>query len=177
VASVPGPSDETFEAFVDAHAAALGRLAHQLTGDHDRALDLAQDTLVRALDGWDRVEAAEHRFAYVRRMMVNLHLNSRRIRVPVPTDPAVADARSDAVDQASDQVEQDAMWRALGELPVRQRTVLVLRYYEGVPDTEIAAIIGCRRATVRSLAARGLAALRRSSQLVTASDSESGRVP
>ncbi|MGH3456005.1 MAG: RNA polymerase sigma factor, partial [Nocardioidaceae bacterium] len=106
-----------------------------------------------------------------------LHLNSRRVRVPVPTDPAVADARSDAVDQASDQVEQDAMWRALGELPVRQRTVLVLRYYEGVPDTEIAAIVGCRRATIRSLAARGLAALRRSSQLVTTSDSESGRVP
>jgi RNA polymerase sigma factor (sigma-70 family) len=56
--------------------------------------------------------------------------------------------------------EQDAMWQALGSLSSRQRAVLVLRIYECLPDEEIAAILGCRPATVRSLAARALAALR-----------------
>jgi RNA polymerase sigma-70 factor (sigma-E family) len=171
VATVPDATGETFEAFVDAHASALGRLAHQLTGDHDRALDLVQDVLVRALADWPRVTAAEHRFAYVRRMMVNLHLNGRRVRTATPVESVVAGE----ADRADDHAERDAMWRALGELPGRQRTVLVLRFYEGLPDDEIAAIVGCRRATVRSLAARGLAALRRSTQ-VAGSDSGVRRV-
>jgi RNA polymerase sigma factor (sigma-70 family) len=47
-----------------------------------------------------------------------------------------------------------------GALSERQRAVLVLRYYEGLADREIAALLGCREASVRSLARRGLAAMR-----------------
>lgn len=173
---MPDATGDTVEAFVDAHASALGRLAYQLTGDHDCALDLVQDVLVRVLGSWDKVAAADHRFAYVRRTMVNLHLNSRRVRIPVPTDPAVADAMAGRPDRTRDHAERDAMWRALGELPVRQRTVLVLRYYEDVSDEEIAVLVGCRRATVRSLAARGLMALRRDVQPAAISDDQPGRV-
>jgi RNA polymerase sigma factor (sigma-70 family) len=57
-------------------------------------------------------------------------------------------------------VDRDEMWRALAVLPARQRAVLVLRYYEARPDGEIAALIGAKEATVRSLAARALAGLR-----------------
>ena len=52
---MPDPSEEAFEAFVDAHAAVPGRLAHQLTGEHDSALDLVQDVLVRVPDKWTKV--------------------------------------------------------------------------------------------------------------------------
>ena len=52
------------------------------------------------------------------------------------------------------------MWQALGRLPARQRAALVLRYYEDIPDTQIAHLLRCRTATVRSLISRGLAALR-----------------
>jgi RNA polymerase sigma factor (sigma-70 family) len=54
------------------------------------------------------------------------------------------------------------MWRILGELPARQRAAVVLRYYEELPDRDIAALLGCREATVRSLVARGLHTLRAS---------------
>ena len=66
----------------------------------------------------------------------------------------------------------DEVWDALHTLPERQRAVLVLRYYLGVSDHEIAALLGCREATVRSLARRGLAAMR---PLVAAASTEGGR--
>ena len=56
--------------------------------------------------------------------------------------------------------EADHLWEALADLPVRQRTVLVLRYYVGHTDREIADILGCREGSVRSLAARAFKVLR-----------------
>jgi RNA polymerase sigma factor (sigma-70 family) len=63
-------------------------------------------------------------------------------------------------DHAVDYAERDAILAELARLPRRQRTVLVLRYYEGLPDSQIAVILGCRPGTVRAYAARALAALR-----------------
>ncbi len=60
-------------------------------------------------------------------------------------------------DQIADRAQ---LWAALGALSARQRAALVLRYYEDLPDHQIAALLGCREATVRSLASRGLAVLR-----------------
>ena len=55
---------------------------------------------------------------------------------------------------------RDAVWQRLAALPRRQRSVLVLRYYEGLTDDEIAEILGARPGTVRSLISRALASLR-----------------
>jgi RNA polymerase sigma factor (sigma-70 family) len=52
------------------------------------------------------------------------------------------------------------MWRALAGLPVRQRAVLVLRYFEDLTESETAAVLGVRLGTVKSRAARGLDLLR-----------------
>ena len=60
-------------------------------------------------------------------------------------------------DQIADRAQ---LWVALGALSARQRAALVLRYYEDLPDHQIAALLGCREASVRSLASRGLAVLR-----------------
>jgi RNA polymerase sigma-70 factor (sigma-E family) len=155
---------EDFDRFVVEYAERLGRFAHQLTGSHDAALDLLQDLFIVVLGKWDKVEAADHRFAYVRRMLVNLHLNNRQRRV----DPSVPVAFIEVAQEAEDQrvADLDALWNALNELSPRQRAVLALRYYEGLPDEEVAAILGCQRATVRSLAARGLSQMRKSAQLI-----------
>jgi len=56
--------------------------------------------------------------------------------------------------------EWDALRRALALLPARRRAVLVVRYFEDLPDPAIAELLACRLGTVRSLASRGLAALR-----------------
>ena len=56
--------------------------------------------------------------------------------------------------------DRAALWHQLAGLPRQQRAVLVLRYYEGLSDAEIADVLGCRQSTVRGYATRALAALR-----------------
>ena len=157
-----GVSDgaETFEEFVAAFAGTLGRLCFQLTGAQDAALDLAQDVLERVYAQWAKVSQADHPYAYARRIAVNTHLNSTRRRLTtVATDPAEFDT---AVDQAQ---PDDTLWQALATIPPRQRAALVLRYYEDCTESDIAAALNCRPATVRSLVARGLTTLRASELL------------
>jgi RNA polymerase sigma-70 factor (sigma-E family) len=140
----------------------LLRLAFQLCHDRASAEDLVQQALEQVYRRWRRhgtdVEYAE---AYARRAVVNEYLRRRRLRsVSELTTDLVADVAS--APQEAAVAERDAMWRALGELPARQRAALVLRYYEDLPDRDIAAVLGCRQATVRSLVARGLHTLRAS---------------
>ena len=58
-------------------------------------------------------------------------------------------------------LDADEMFDALSLLPYRQRAALVLQFYEGLPQAEIAMILRCREGTVASLVHRGLAQLRR----------------
>jgi len=55
---------------------------------------------------------------------------------------------------------EDEMWQLVAQLPPQQRAVLVLRYYEDLPDDQIAAIVGCSPVTVRAHASKGIAKLR-----------------
>jgi RNA polymerase sigma factor (sigma-70 family) len=54
----------------------------------------------------------------------------------------------------------DELWDVLQTLPARQRAAIVLRFYEDLPDPEIAALLGCKVPTVRTAIFRGLAKLR-----------------
>jgi RNA polymerase sigma factor (sigma-70 family) len=63
-------------------------------------------------------------------------------------------------DSAAGLADRDALLRALAGLPQRQRTALVLRYFDDLDAAEIAAILGCSAGTVRSHLSRGLASLR-----------------
>jgi RNA polymerase sigma-70 factor (sigma-E family) len=158
---------ETFEGFVAARGPALLRLAVMLTGDAHAAQDLVQTALARALRHWAKVEAADAPEAYVRRIVLHEHLSWRRRRSngEVVSDAAVAARSPSGVDPAGGDpagptVARDAAWRLLATLPRRQRAVLVLRYYDDLDDAAIAGLLGCGQSTVRSQAARGLAALR-----------------
>lgn len=143
----------------------LLRLAYQLCHDRTVAEDLMQEAPTRVYGNWLRrkpdVEFAE---AYVRRAIVNEYLRTRRNRASTevitsePPEVAVGGFEHGGFEQ--DVAEHDSVWRALEGLPARQRAVLVLRYYADLPDAEIAELIGARVGTVRSLASRGLAALR-----------------
>ncbi|MER7588798.1 SigE family RNA polymerase sigma factor [Micromonospora sp. NPDC127501] len=150
----------TFEEYAFARTSALVRLARLLTGDEHRAEDLVQDVLARAYARWGRISRTDRPDAYVRRMLVNTHnswwrrLSSREVSVA-----AVLDRPGD-VDEAAGVAERDALWRLVGDLPARQRTVIVLRYYEDLDDTSIAEILACSTGTVRTHARRALATLR-----------------
>ena len=138
------------------------RYATVLTGDRELARDLVQDVLFKAYRRWALVTAAEHPRAYLRTMLTRAYLSWRRtwaarnVVLPfgdLPDGPP-------AGDHAGAIADRDAVLRRLGELPRRQRSVLVLRYYEHLTDAEIAEVLGCSAVTVRGYAARALASLR-----------------
>jgi RNA polymerase sigma-70 factor (sigma-E family) len=152
------PGGPDFAEFVAQSLPALLRFGHVLTGNPHEAEELVQEALAKSLRRWRRARVADP-VAYVRRAMVNTHVSQWRrwsARIQLGDVPeAVSD---DAALQQSE--EWDALRRALALLPARQRAVLVLRYFEDLPDPAIAALLACRDSTVRSLASRGLAALR-----------------
>ncbi|HEY7147012.1 MAG TPA: SigE family RNA polymerase sigma factor [Streptosporangiaceae bacterium] len=161
------PGGETFSEFVAGSLPALLRFGHVLTGDPLEAEELVQDALARSLRRWRR-KGADNPLAYVRRVMINTHLTQWRrwgSRVQLGDVPELF--APDASLRRSE--EWDILRRALATLPARQRAVLVLRYLEDLPDPVIASLLGCRPGTVRSLASRGLTALR---PLVTAGTTE-----
>lgn len=161
----------TLDGLVRTHLPALLRYATVLVGDQHTAADLVQEVLLRAHVRWNRIALTERPDLYLRRMVTNEHLSWRRrwhVRTIHPTaDDALARHGGAVGDPAADHAEGDAMWRRLEELPARQRAVLVLRYYEGFTDVEIAAVLGTSSATVRSHASRALATLRRAEPPLT----------
>jgi RNA polymerase sigma-70 factor (sigma-E family) len=152
------PARESFGEFVAVALPGLLRFGHVLTGDPKQAEDLVQEALARSLRRWRSVRC-DDATAYVRKVMVNLNINRWRqwdARVQLGAVPE--NCTEDLALRRTD--DWDLLRRALRSLPVRQRTVLVLRYYEDLPEASIAELMRCRPGTVKSLAARGLAALR-----------------
>jgi RNA polymerase sigma-70 factor (sigma-E family) len=139
----------------------LLRVAYQLTHDRVAAQDLVQEALLRVYRSMIRRGVAPRDcYAYLRRAVVNEYLRTVRLRssAEVVTDRMPdRPVASSPEDQIADRAQ---LWAALGALSARQRAVLVLRYYEDLPDHQIAALLGCREASVRSLASRGLAVMR-----------------
>jgi RNA polymerase sigma-70 factor (sigma-E family) len=153
-----------FREYMVSRWGSLVRFAYGLTGDRGHAEDLAQTALAKAYASWPRVRRAEDPDAYVRRILVNAnHGRFRKRRVEensgeAPTEPAVADGTA-AVD------ERAALMAALMELPPKQRAVVVLRYWDGLTETQAAAILGCSVGNVKSQGSRALAKLRNNTQL------------
>jgi RNA polymerase sigma-70 factor (sigma-E family) len=153
-----------FEEFAAARLGALLRCAVLLTGDRELARDLVQEVLTRALVRWRRISKLEEPYAYVRTMLTNEYLSllrRRRLRTVSLTYEALDGPRAPALpDPAGHIGDRDDLWHRLAQLPRQQRVVIVLRYYEGLTDNEIADTLGCRPGTVRGYAARALATLR-----------------
>lgn len=152
-----------FSAFVRARSGALFRTAVLLTGERGAAEDLVQSTLERVCRHWRSVSRANFPEAYARRILVNLVYDGgrrRRGRREVPLDDHAGSARELPRDPYQQVLFRDQLMRVLRTLPVNMRTVLVLRYFDDLPDAEIADVLGVSESTVRSQAARGLAKLR-----------------
>lgn len=152
-------SHDEFREFVAMRSTALLRLAVLLTGgDRHAAEDLLQIALMKAYGHWSRIEQPE---AYVRQVLYRQQVNRWRLRghraettVPVLPEP------TGETGAAPDTELRIALWAALGRLTRRQRAVVVLRYFEDLPEAEVAALLGCPVGTVRSTAYRSLAKLR-----------------
>jgi RNA polymerase sigma-70 factor (sigma-E family) len=151
---------DDFESFVRVRLSALVRYGFVLSGNPHDAADLAQEALARLSERWTRVHAAGNPEAYVRTTMARLHISWwRRRRREHPVRALPEQGYDDAGIEAATG-DGGALWRAVGELPRRQRVVLVLRYFEDMTDDEIAQRLGITRVTVRTQAARALGKLR-----------------
>ena len=150
----------TFEEYAAARLPALLRYAAVLAGDRDLAQDIVQEVLVRAQVRWHKIGQLDAPDHYVRRMVTNEFISWRRRWGRVVPLAEVSPAQGTAPDAAAAHAERDSLLAELARLPRRQQAVLVLRYYEGHTDAEIAELLGCRPSTVRGYASRALAALR-----------------
>lgn len=148
--------DDGFREFVEVHYTDLLRTAYLLTGSRDSAQDLVQNALLKALRRWRSVDEPR---AYVRRILVNertslwRRIGSREVLTAIMPERSSADA-ADSV------AARDELLGALDRLPVRMRTVLVLRYWEDLSEADTAQLLGCSIGSVKSQASRGLARLR-----------------
>ena len=150
---------EGFRDFVDNRSSALLKTAVLLCGgDRHAGEDLLQNALVKAAGRWQRIDEPE---AYVRRILYRQQVSRwrlkwRRREVSV-AEPPEGGAGVDAAAAAELRL---VMREALSRLTARQRTVLVLRYFEDLPEGDVARLLGCSVGTVRSTTHRSLARLR-----------------
>jgi RNA polymerase sigma-70 factor (sigma-E family) len=147
-----------FEEFAAARLQALLRYATVLTGDPDLAQDLVQDVLIRVHRRWRHIESYDRPEQYVRRAIVNAYVSWRRtwsVRnlVPFGSPPDRAAPEHPGPGESE-------LWQRMSRLPRRQRAAVVLRFYEGLSDAEIADVLGCSAGTVRSHVSKALAHLR-----------------
>lgn len=143
-------ADSAREALYRRDRERLVRLAYLLTGSQAVAEELVQEAFLAT---WDRLSFVASPGGYVRQSVVNLaRRHHRRAEVEQRHAPRPPGAHLDP--------EVDETWQALWRLPSRQRTALVLRYYEDLDLAAIASTMGCRLGTAKSLVHRGLASLR-----------------
>jgi RNA polymerase sigma-70 factor (sigma-E family) len=151
--------EERFAEFARARTPALIRTAYLLTGDQHAAEDLVQSALTKTYAHWRRIVHDDPE-GYVRTAMyreqVSWWRRRSRQRQVAPTW-ATPERQADPADQAGLRL---AMRQALLDLPQAQRAVVVLRYYEDMSETQVAAILGCSVGTVRSRANRAVHRLR-----------------
>jgi RNA polymerase sigma-70 factor (sigma-E family) len=149
----------------------LVRLAVLLVGDRGAAEEVVQDAFVKLHSRWRTIREPEKAAAWLRSAVLNGARSQRRrtlrpVRAPRSTDAPAAEHGALAAD-----LHRRAI-AALRQLPDRQRAVLVLKFYEGLSEAEIAEALGISTGSVKTHVHRGVGALRLT---LGAGDREEGR--
>lgn len=149
---------EDFEDWAHARAGMLSRSAYLLTGDRHRAEDLVQETLTRVAGRWRSLRHDGVPDAYARTVMHRLAIDAwRRRRVRPPE----VDGEYPELGTLGPDLERRLLVRAaLMRLTVRQRAVLVLRFFEDLTEVQTAEVMGCSANTVKSQTRHALGRLR-----------------
>ena len=154
-----GAARMTFDEFARTKLPALLRFAKVLCVDRGTAEDVVQEVLLRAHARWADIAELDQPDVYVRRMIVNEYVSWRRKwarlipQASLPNEGREPDPAGQLTDRAQ-------LVGEIARLPRRQRAVLVMRYFGGMSDVEIATDLGCSPGTVRSHLSRALASLR-----------------
>jgi len=160
VTGVATTASSDFASVYAAHHAEALRLAYLLCGNRERAEDAVAEAFVRVYRQMQRNDIANPK-AYVRRAVVN-EINSRFRRLALERREAAKRSGDDRGSRSTDEsiADADQMFAALRQLSDRQRTAIVLRFYEDLPEKAIAEAMGVSVGTVKSTLSRGMDRLR-----------------
>jgi RNA polymerase sigma-70 factor (sigma-E family) len=149
---------QEFAGFAAARSGALIRVAYLLTCDQHAAEDLLQTALTKAAARWGHIHSAPE--AYVRQAMYREQVSwwRRRARHRETTMAEVPDLAAAVPDISAE--TRLSLQQALRALPAGKRAVLVLRYFEDLPEAQVASILGCSVGTVRSQTHKAITQLR-----------------
>jgi RNA polymerase sigma-70 factor (sigma-E family) len=153
---VESPSRDAFDEFVHARTPALARTAYLLTGDVHLAEDLVQTALFKAARAWHRIEGDPE--PYVRRIIYNQNISWWRRRRLQETPLEAYGDRPASV--AGDSDLRLSLEDALRQLTQRQRSVLVLRYFEDLTEVQTGEALGISAGAVKSMSRQALGRLR-----------------
>ncbi len=148
-----------FQRFLDAHRDVVWRFLVSSVGSAE-AEDCFQETFIAALAAYPRLRAQSNLRAWVLAIAhskaIDAHRGRARRAVPVAEPQAVVERAA-----SSAAARDEDLWNAVGELPERQRSAVVLRYLGDLPHREIAAAIGCSEEAARRSLHEGLSKLRK----------------
>lgn len=153
-----------FTSFVVGASRQLLRTAVLITGDSHQAEDVVQTALAKAYLRWPTIRSQDPT-GYVRRVVVTSGTDWWRSRPWRERATNIVPEPPPMIDGANQRADQQALRAALAALTHRERCVVVLRYYEGLTEQEIARTLGIAAGTVKSTAARALRKLRISPEL------------
>ncbi|GAA1755197.1 MULTISPECIES: SigE family RNA polymerase sigma factor [Streptomonospora] len=155
---------EEFSAYVSDRGPALLRMARSLANNSSEAEDLLQAALIKTFFAWDRIASPNARDGYVRRAMVNTQISEwRRQHMSIYPTSDIPDQRIEDPTWKTDLA--DSVHRAISRLPDRQRTMVVLRYYQDMTEVQIADRLGVTLGTVKSTLSRAVNKLRQDADL------------
>jgi RNA polymerase sigma-70 factor, ECF subfamily len=146
-----------FEAYFRQYLGRVTRACALVLADRSGAEEVAAEAFTRLWANWDRIAGEEHASGYVFKTAMRLCV--RRART-ARQERDLRPPRVEATDDAVRSLVRMEVFAALGELPVRQRQVVVLRDWAGFPTAHVAEVLGLRESTVRVHLARGRQALR-----------------
>jgi RNA polymerase sigma factor (sigma-70 family) len=158
--SEPQARTSSMEELYTANAQRAGRLAYFLVGDRELAQDLVQEAFVKVFARLGNLREPHSFAAYLNRTIVNLANKTHRRR-GVERRYLDQQPRREAVVPTRDYETADDLWRQLQSLPQRQRTAIVLRYYEDLSDHQAAEAMRCSETAIASLVQRALGTLRK----------------
>ncbi|MEA2517328.1 MAG: hypothetical protein QOG16_1166 [Actinomycetota bacterium] len=154
--------DEAVSELFDRHYAPMCRLAYAILGDAPLAEEIVMESLLKTFTGWGRLRDTDRADAYLRRAVVNLCRSKIRRKTIESRVNRTIHHRDELKSPDWDPERHETsrlVWRAVVELPERQRACVVLRYFEDLPESEIAEVLQCSVGTVKSQLSKARAKL------------------
>jgi RNA polymerase sigma-70 factor (sigma-E family) len=149
-------ADDEFAEFAHAHAERLRATAYLLCRDWHLAQDLTQTALTRLFVGWRRAGQADNRLAYAQKVLLRAYLDHRRLRSSTEATPGEL---PEPVYRHNPELRL-TMIDALSRLPVRDRAIVVLRYFQDYSVEQVADVLEIPVSVVKSQTRRSLTKLR-----------------